>query len=134
MIRLAVALLVLVALPAHAASPLVGTWFGYGQPWDKNAMYIDTMRPDGSFHAHHRFCVKGKSQDQYEDGVWSIEKNMLTVHVQTVNGQFEPRVDDYKIVSVNAQEEHYVYMALNFPYSAKRVDTRFQMPNCDLVS
>jgi len=132
--RLALVLLVFAALPVRAASPLVGTWFGSGQPWDKSAMYMDTMRPDGSFHAHHRFCVKGKSHDQYEDGTWAFDKNILTIHVQTVNGRFEPRVDDYKIVSVTAKAEHYVYLAMNFPYSSQRVDAGFQMPNCDLVS
>lgn len=134
MTRCVLALLAAMALPAQATPPLAGTWFGYGQPWDKSAMYVDTMRPDGTFHAHHRFCLKGKSNDQYEDGLWAFDKGILTIHVQTVNGKFEPRVDDYKIVSVNAKEERYIYLAMNFPYSAKRVDAKFQMPNCDLVS
>ncbi len=122
------------AAPVTAASAVVGQWFGYGQPWDKSAMYLDSMEPGGRFHAHHRFCVKGKSNDQYEEGSWSVERDILTIRIATVNGQFNPRVDDYKLLAVTAREERYIYIPMNFPYSAKRVDARFQMPACDLVS
>ena len=39
-------LIFLLASPAQAASYMVGTWFGHGQPEDKASMYIDRMRPD----------------------------------------------------------------------------------------
>lgn len=132
--RLILALALFVAVPAQAALPVVGHWFGYGQPWNKSAMYLDSMEPDGRFHAHHRYCIKGKSNDQYEEGAWSVDKDILTIRVATVNGQFNPRVDDYKLLSVNAKEERYTYIPMNFGYSAKRVDAKFQMPACDLVS
>jgi hypothetical protein len=132
--RWALALLLLAALPARAAAPLVGTWFGYGQPWDKSAMYLDTMEPNGRFHAHHRFCQKGKSVDQIEQGAWSVEKDMLTIRIETVNGQFEPRVDDYKLLAVTARQQHYVYIPMNFAYTSQRVAASYKMPTCDLVS
>jgi hypothetical protein len=75
-----------------------------------------------------------RSNDQYEEGAWSVDKDILTIRVATVNGQFNPRVDDYKLLSVNAKEERYTYIPMNFGYSAKRVDAKFQMPACDLVS
>lgn len=132
--RLVAAVLVLAALPAHAMAPLTGTWFGYGQPWDKSAMYMDTMEPNGRFHAHHRYCTKGKAVDQYEVGAWSVAKDYLTIRIETVNGQFQPRVDDYKLLSVTAKEQHYLYIAMNFPYTSQRVAPDYKMPNCDLVS
>jgi hypothetical protein len=129
------ALLVLAALPARAAAPpLVGTWFGYGQPWNKSAMYLDTMEPNGRFHAHHRYCIKGKANDQYEQGAWSLQKDMLTIRIETVNGQFQPRVDDYKLLSVTPKQQHYIYIPMNFGYTSQRVAPDYKMPGCDLVS
>jgi len=132
--RLVLALLVLAALPARAAPPLAGTWFGYGQPWNKSAMYLDTMEPNGRFHAHHRFCLKGKANDQYEQGAWSLQKDMLTIRIETVNGRFQPRVDDYKLLSVTPKQQHYVYIPMNFAYTSQRVAPDYKMPDCDLVS
>lgn len=132
--RWLLAVLLLGVLPARAASPLIGTWFGYGQPWDKSAMYLDTMEPNGRFHAHHRYCLKGKAHDQYEQGAWSVQQNQLTIRIETVDGQFQPRVDDYKLLSVTPKEQHYVYIPMNFGYTSQRVAPGYKMPNCDLVS
>jgi hypothetical protein len=128
-------LLLIAAVPARAAAPpLVGTWFGYGQPWDKSAMYLDTMEANGRFHAHHRTCVKGKATDQVEQGAWTLNRNILTIRIETVNGQFQPRVDDYKLLSVTAKQQHYVYIPMNFAYTSQRVAPGYKMPACDLVS
>lgn len=129
---LAAALLML-ALPARAAS-LVGTWFGSGQPWDKSAMYIDTMEPGGKFHAHHRFCVKGKPQDQFETGRWALAGDMLTIDILTVNGWGAARTDHYRMLSHDARQQHYLYLPDRFAYTSRRVPDNFPMPGCDLVS
>ena len=54
-------LILTLASPASAASYMVGTWFGHGQPDDKEAMYIDRMRADGSWRGEYRTCIKGKA-------------------------------------------------------------------------
>jgi hypothetical protein len=126
--------LLLVAHPASAAPSLVGSWFGAGQPWDKGAMYLDHMLANGDFRAHHRFCFKGKNHDQLEEGTWVLNGASLTIKINIVNGQFNPRIDDYRLVSVDAGKESYIYIPLNFVYTAKRVDAKFQMPSCDAVS
>lgn len=132
--RRVLAALLLAAFPASAAAPLAGTWFGSGQPWDRSAMYVDTMAPDGSFHAHHRFCTKGKARDQYETGRWSLNGDRLTIVITKVDGWGQPRTDQYRVLSHDARQQHYVYLPHNFAYTSKRVPDGFAMPACDLVS
>jgi hypothetical protein len=132
--RWLLAALLLAAFPANAAAPLSGTWFGSGQPWDRSAMYIDTMSPDGSFHAHHRFCSKGKASDQYERGRWSLKGDHLTIVITQVDGWGGARTDEYRVLSHDAHQQRYVYLPKNFAYTSKRVPDDFPMPACDLVS
>lgn len=134
--RRLIACLVMLAAPTSAiAAPSVsGIWFGHGQPGDQLAMYLDQLRPNGDFLVHHRTCIKGKTLDQYASGRWSASGNMLTINIQTVNGQSEPRTDVYRTQSVDAKTWRYTYLPTNFAYSAQRVAEMFKMPSCDLVS
>ncbi|MES2473475.1 MAG: hypothetical protein V4601_11630 [Pseudomonadota bacterium] len=132
---LAASLMMLLApSTAFAATSMAGNWFGYGQPDDKGAMYLDRMTPDGNFRVHHRTCIKGKPFDQHATGRWSQSGNNFTINIQTVNGEPSPRTDLYRIVSMDAKGQRYVYLRTNFAYDAKRVPDSFQMPPCDLVS
>lgn len=121
-------------VPAFAAPPMAGVWFGHGQPGDQLAMYLDQLRPNGDFLVHHRTCIKGKTLDQFASGRWSVAGNTLTINIQTVNGQSEPRTDVYRTQSVDAKSWRYTYLPTNFAYSARRVTEAFKMPPCDLVS
>lgn len=134
--RLGACLVMLAMLPsaAGAAPSMAGNWFGTGQPDDKVAMYLDRMTPDGNFRVHHRTCIKGKAFDQVAAGRWSQSGNNFTINIQTVNGESNPRTDVYRIVSMDAQKQHYVYLRTNFAYHARRVPDNFKMPACDLVS
>ena len=75
------ALILVAATPASAQSWMVGTWFGQGQPQNKASMYIDRMRPDGSWRGEYRTCNKGHAQDQTQTGHWSVEGDTLTLKV-----------------------------------------------------
>ncbi len=133
--RAAVLVLVLGAWPAMAApSFMIGSWFGHGQPDDKGAMYIDRMRADGSWRGEYRTCIKGKASDQIQQGRWSLMGDIVTLQVETVNGQFAPRTDYYKLLSHDAKSQKYVSESWNFTYTPQRVADSFQMPGCDLVS
>lgn len=132
--RIVLAFLVFAAQPALAAPTVSGIWFGHGQPGDQVAMYLDQLRPNGDFRVHHRTCIKGKTQDQYASGRWSVSGDMLTINIQTVNGMDEPRTDIYRTQSVDAKSWRYVYLPTNFAYSARRVAENFKMPSCELVS
>jgi len=134
--RLGACLVMLALLPsaAGAAPSLAGNWFGHGQPGDKGAMYLDRMLPNGEFRVHHRTCIKGKAFDQFAAGRWSQSAGGFTINIQTVNGVPNPRTDIYKILSLDAKEQRYVYLPNNFAYTARRMADNFQMPPCDLIS
>jgi hypothetical protein len=138
--RSAVRLIVLLAALsgiAHAgpgASYMIGTWFGQGQPEDKESMYIDRMRADGSWRGEYRTCFKGKPiDDQIQAGHWSLAGDMLSLKVESVNGAKAPRTDYYKMLSHSVHAQKYVSLGWNFPYTPQRVADDFQMPSCELT-
>jgi hypothetical protein len=134
-VKRALAVMLLSVLPAQAATfPVAGDWFGSGQPNDKSEMYIDHFGADGGFSNQHRYCRQGKVfAEARETGRWSVKGNILTVDIQTVNGKPDPRIDHYKLLSVNATTQSYVVLPTNFPYKAHKVAANFDMPRCDLV-
>ena len=133
--RLLLASLILtLASPAMAASYMVGTWFGHGQPGDKDSMYIDRMRPDGSWRGEYRTCIKGEPLDQVQEGHWSLEGDMLSLRVDTVNGMRAPRTDLYKMLAHTAATQKYLSLPANFPYTPERQPDDFKMPSCQLIS
>ena len=121
------------AAPAAAQAWMVGTWFGHGQPQDKAAMYIDRMRPGGSWRGEYRTCMRGKAVDQLQTGHWSVEGDTLILKVETVDGIAAPRTDTYKMLAHSPAAQKYLSTAWNFPYTPQRVADDFQMPSCELV-
>jgi hypothetical protein len=97
-------------------------------------MWIAHMGADGAFHAQFRACRKGKAADTVNDGRWSLNGDVETIQIQTVDGQFSPRTDYYAILGHDGKSQTYRYLATGFVYTSKRVDAKFQMPACDLVS
>ena len=130
------AVLLLSAVQAQAApSYMVGTWFGQGQPDDKSAMYIDRMRPDGTWRGEYRVCIKGKPpKDDIQEGRWKLNGDILTLGVETVGGQFWPRTDTYKILEHSPKAQKYLSLGYKFTYTPQRVADDFKMPSCDLTS
>lgn len=134
LVLLAAAIFVFSAAPAAAQAWMIGTWFGHGQPNDKAAMYIDRMRPDGSWRGEYRTCMKGRAVDQVQTGHWSVEGDTLILKVDTVDGSALPRTDTYKMLAHSPTAQKYLSTAWNFPYSPQRVADDFKMPSCELVS
>jgi hypothetical protein len=133
--RVLAALLLMASLPASAApSWLAGTWFGTGQPGDRSEMFLDTMGGNGQFHAHHRWCNKGKAVNQFQVGTWTLKGDLLTINIATVDGKLSPQSDPYRIVSHDAHTQKYVYLPINFAYTSSRVANGFDMPSCELTS
>jgi hypothetical protein len=129
------AVLLFATLPVSAASyPMAGAWFGTGQPNDRSSMYIDTFLPDGRFAGQFRACFNGKALDQADAGTWSVSGNILTIAIATVDGKAAPRSDSYRLLSVDAKSQNYVFIPNNFAYHAHKVAADFPMPPCDLVS
>lgn len=123
------------AAPASAASYMVGTWFGYGQPESKDAMYIDRMLADGRWRGEYRTCIKGQAVDnQVQTGRWSLQDDILILQVDTVNGRPRPRTDAYKMLAHSDKAQKYLSLTYNFPYTPERVADDFKMPSCELTS
>jgi hypothetical protein len=134
MIRSAALFLVLAALPAAAAPSLAGTWFGTGEPQDKDQMYLDHFLPNGEIHSQFRTCRQGKATDSTEDGSWAVASGVLTIKVARHDGFAAPRTDVYRLDLVTPQRFKEVYLPLNFPFDERRVADDFKMPSCQLVS
>jgi hypothetical protein len=122
------------AAPAHAASYMIGTWFGHGQPEDKESMYIDRMRADGSWRGEYRTCVKEKALDQIQEGHWTLSGDTLSLQVDKVNGVRSPRTDLYKMLGHTATTQKYLSLGWNYSYTPGRVADDFKMPSCQLIS
>ena len=127
-------LLLISILPVRAAPFLVGTWFGTGQPGDKSEMWIARMGADGSFHAQFRSCSKGQGTDLFQTGSWVLNGDDETISITSVNGLFYLRNDSYKILSHDQNRQTYRYLATGFVYNSRRVDDKFQMPECEAIS
>jgi len=120
--------------PAWGAASLTGTWFGQGQPFDKQSMYLDRLTADGQIHSRFRDCRNGKEINSTEDGTWSLAGNTLTIQVNFHDGILMPRTDIYRLDAASAKDFKITYLLLNFPYDERRVDDRFEMPSCQLTS
>ena len=92
------------------------------------------MRPGGTWRGEYRTCVKGKPEDLVQEGSWSLNGDILTLKVRTVNDFPMPRVDIYRMLQHSPSAQKYVELPLNFAYTPKRVADDFKMPPCDLVS
>lgn len=133
-ILLAVILLAAPALADEAAPWMVGTWFGTGQPNDRSSMYIDRMRPDGSWRGEYRTCHKGKAEDLVQEGSWSVRGNLLVLKVRTVDSFPMPRTDTYRMLQHSDKAQKYIELPMQFSYSPSRMPDGYKMPPCDLVS
>jgi hypothetical protein len=120
------------AAPASAASYMVGTWFGHGQPEDEESMYIDRMRADGSWRGEYRTCIKGNALDQIQEGHWTLQGDTLSLRVDTVNGVRSSRTDLYRMLGHTATTQKYLSLGANYLYTPTREPDDFQMPSCPI--
>ena len=130
----AAALLILIAgtAPSHP-SFLTGFWFGQGEPHDKSEMWLAHAYPNGDFAVQFRTCRKGKASDLIQQGKWSFQDGIETVQITQSNGQIVFNETPYKILFHDGNHQTYS-MPDGFIFKSSRVNARFQMPECDLVS
>jgi len=132
---LAAAIWLMTAGPGSAAAPyLLGFWYGTGQPDDKDNMWLEQFLPNGDFRGHYRDCIKGKPADIYLTGQWSLSGDRETIEIATVNGVSQPRTDPYQLVSNDGRIWKYRYLPRDYIFTARRVDEKFQMPDCEAIS
>ena len=137
--RLAVLLLLLPlfstpALAAERPSFLTGYWFGQGEPHDKSEMWLAHASPNGDFSVQFRACSKGKvARELFQKGQWWFQNGIETVRITQSGDQAMFNETPYKILSHDANSQTYS-MPSGFVFRSKRVDAKFTMPSCELVS
>ncbi len=97
-------------------------------------MWLEHSFADGRFEAQFRLCVKGKAFDTFQTGRWVLAGDLETVNIQTVDGKPFVRQDQYKILKHDAKTQSYRYLANGFVFSSRRVDAKFQLPDCEAIS
>jgi hypothetical protein len=126
----------LLSAPVAAAEHppfLTGHWFGQGEPHDKSEMWLAHASPNGDFAVQFRACRKGKASDLFQKGKWWFQDGIETVQITLSNGQVMFDETPYKILSHDGKSQTYS-MPSGFVFRSKRVDAKFTMPPCDLVS
>jgi len=134
---LAVLLLSLVLFgPAHAAEHpafLTGYWFGQGEPHDKSEMWLAHTGAKGEFSVQFRTCRKGHASDLFQTGKWWFQDGIETVQITFSGGQVMFNETPYKILSHDGKSQTYS-LPSGFVFRSQRVDAKFAMPPCELVS
>jgi hypothetical protein len=129
-------LLVLVAAQTPAPEHphyLTGIWFGQGEPHDKSEMWLAQTSANGEIAVQFRACRKGKAYDLFQKGRWWFKDGIETVQITLSNGQIVFDETPYKILSHDGNHQTYS-MPSGFVFHSARVDAKFKMPDCDLVS
>ena len=131
---LAVALLIATpALAAEHPATLTGHWFGQGEPHDKSEMWLAHTSANGDFAVQFRTCRKGKASDLFQKGKWWFQDGTETVQITQSGNQIMFNETPYKILSHDGKSQTYS-MPSGFVFRSRRVDAKFVMPPCDLVS
>jgi hypothetical protein len=129
-------LLLLLSAPALAAehpSYLTGNWFGQGEPHDKSEMWLAHAAANGDFAVQFRTCRKGRASDLFQKGNWWFQDGIETVQITFSGGQVMFNETPYKILSHDGKSQTYS-MPSGFVFRSNRVDAKFVMPPCELVS
>jgi hypothetical protein len=122
---------------AHAApaananpSPFVGFWYGVGEPDDPTISYIDSYRADGTFNSEFRKCVKNEVVwRQTETGRWSVNRGVLRMVSETIDGKKSVFDNSYTIEATTANEFRARLHDPDFLFVEKRID-KFEFPPC----
>jgi len=112
---------------------LTGVWFGQGEPHDKSEMWLARTTANGEISVQFRACRKGKAYDLFQKGRWWFRDGIETVQITLSNGQIVFDETPYKILSHDGNNQTYS-MPSGFVFHSARVNAKFKMPDCDLVS
>ena len=122
--------------PAHAAEHpgfLTGHWFGQGEPHDRSEMWLAHTGANGDFAVQFRTCRKGHGSDLFQKGKWWFQDGIETVQITVSGGQVMFNETPYKILSHDGKSQTYS-LPSGFVFRSKRVDGKFVLPPCELVS
>lgn len=121
------------ALAAEHPAFLSGHWFGQGEPHDKSEMWLAHPAANGNFAVQFRTCRKGHASDLFQTGKWWFQDGIETVQITLSGGQVLFHETQYKVLSHDGKSQTYS-MPSGFVFKSSRVDGKFAMPPCELVS
>jgi hypothetical protein len=144
-VRIALALLAMFAGNAVAANnrlPVVGDWYGIGQPHDGEMAYLDHIKPDGTYVSEFEVCKGKKSEHHVESGFWNASPDITRVITKIIDGHAVDFTYDYQMVSNDGKNWVYKIVAsdpenpeaLGYQFNARRVTPDFRMPGCLQIS
>ena len=133
----ALAIALLAAGPALAEPSIVGSWFGKGQPFDPNQLWIERYMSGGHFTIRVRICAKDGSVDHLEEGTWTYKNGMQQIVTNTIDGVPEHHTEKYQSLSNDGRTRKYKFLQgdrapqyTGYVYSADRVPDDFDLPAC----
>jgi hypothetical protein len=141
----AVAVLGLAAVtPASSAapSPIVGIWFGRGEPQDKTEVWLDRINADGTWSSEFETCTGKILHHHVESGIWRMDNGLERDFGQVSDGHPTHFEFDYTTVSNNGQSWSYRLAAtdpfyadaIGYVFNARRVNADFRLPGCLQIS
>ncbi len=135
---------VLVFGPAMAGgASVVGDWYGRGQPGgDSITVYLDHIKPDGTFVSEFERCVGKRGSDVIESGTWTASPDILRINTKIANGKPFVFQTDYANVSNDGKTWIYRIVAaqpespeeIGYQFNARRVPADFRLPGCLQIS
>jgi hypothetical protein len=118
------------AAPSGDAAPLVGIWYGVGEPDDETISYIDFYHPDGTYNSEFRKCVRNEVVwRQTASGKWSVQNGVLRMISEKIDGKPDRFDNSYTIELVAPNEFHARLQSNGFLFVEKRID-KFEFPPC----
>jgi hypothetical protein len=113
-------------------SPLIGIWYGKGQPDDPDILYLDFFGSDGSFVSEFRkYDGCTIVWQQVESGTWSIAGDVQTIMKSSVNGRPASAEQEYVIESATAREIRARHTGTGYLFVEHRME-RFEFPVCNV--
>lgn len=132
------------AAGANASAPvsIVGDWFGRGQPHDAIMVYLDHIKPDGTYVSEFELCKGKQSYRSIQSGTWSASPDMFRITTTIVDGRKAYFQTDYANISNDGKSWAYKIAAsepedpgaLGYEFTARRVVRDFQLPGCLQIS
>jgi hypothetical protein len=129
------------AVAANRA-PVIGDWYGIGQPHDGEMAYLDHIKPDGTYVSEFEVCKGKKSVHHVESGFWSASPDITRVVTKIIDGHAADFTYDYQMISNNGKTWVYKIVAsdpenpqaLGYQFNARRVTPDFRLPGCLQIS
>lgn len=124
-----------------AADPMIGTWYGEGEPGDAGEVWLAHVLPDGTFKVTFRMC-RPESRLLIDEGTWKVTGQQMIIAYDHGDGQPIHGRDVYQILSSDGHRMQYKLTqsdsapaaSIGFVFNSTKVPDDFKIPGCDFIS